>query len=118
MKSSVLITCNSAPYGSEDLFNALRLAINLKEQKPDTDLRIFLMADAVTAGLTRQKPKEGYNIQQMLEILTAQNVPVKLCKTCTDTRGITEVPLVDGVSIGTLTELAEWALSVNKVLSL
>lgn len=38
------------------------------------------MSDAVTAGLRGQKPAEGYNIQQMLEILTAQNVPVKLCK--------------------------------------
>ncbi len=28
------------------------------------------MSDAVTAGLKGQKPAEGYNIQQMLEILT------------------------------------------------
>jgi hypothetical protein len=41
-------------------------------------------AAPVGAGLKGQKPAEGYNIQQMLEILTAQDVPVKLCKTCTD----------------------------------
>lgn len=45
------------------------------------------MSDAVTAGLRGQKPAEGYNVQQMLEILTAQQVPVKLCKTCADGRG-------------------------------
>ncbi|SUX85499.1 Uncharacterized conserved protein involved in intracellular sulfur reduction [Citrobacter koseri] len=80
-----------AAYGSEALFNSLRLAIALREQAGDLDLRLFLMSDAVTAGLRGQKPAEGYNIQQMLEILTAQNVPVKLCKTCTDGRGINHI---------------------------
>ena len=75
------------------------------------------MSDAGTAGLKGQKPAEGYNIQQMLEILTAQNVPVKLCKTCTDGRGITGLPLIDGVEIGTLVELAEWTLAADKVLT-
>jgi uncharacterized protein involved in oxidation of intracellular sulfur len=34
-------------------------------QESDLVLRIFLMSDAVTAGLKGQKPAEGYNIQQM-----------------------------------------------------
>jgi uncharacterized protein involved in oxidation of intracellular sulfur len=53
----------------------------------------------------------------MLEILTAQDVTVKLCKTCTDGRGISELPLIDGVTIGTLVELAEWTLEADKVLT-
>ena len=99
------------------LIDSLRLAIALREKESDLALRLFLMSDAVTAGLKGQKPAEGYNIQQMLEILTAQNVPVKLCKTCTDGRGITGLPLIDGVEIGTLVELAEWTLSADKVLT-
>lgn len=110
-----MIVANGAAYGSESLFNSLRLAIALREQ--DLDLRLFLMSDAVTAGLRGQKPAEGYNIQQMLEILTAQNVPVKLCKTCTDGRGITTLPLIDGVAVGTLVELAQWTLAADKVLT-
>ena len=106
----IVIVANGAPYGSESLFNSLRLAIALREQESNLDLRLFLMSDAVTAGLRGQKPGEGYNIQQMLEILTAQNVPVKLCKTCT-------LPLIDGVEIGTLVELAQWTLSADKVLT-
>ncbi|WP_297199755.1 DsrE/DsrF/TusD sulfur relay family protein [uncultured Pluralibacter sp.] len=112
----IVIVANGAAYGSESLFNSLRLAIALKEQEP-LDLKVFLMSDAVTAGLRGQKPAEGYNIQQMLEILTAQDVPVKLCKTCTDGRGITLLPLVDGVEIGTLPELARWTLDADKVLT-
>ncbi|MGP3591718.1 DsrE/DsrF/TusD sulfur relay family protein [Vagococcus sp. WN89Y] len=113
----LVIIANGAAYGSESLFNSLRLAIALREQDANIDLRLFLMSDAVTAGLRGQKPAEGYNIQQMLEILTAQQVPVKLCKTCTDGRGITGLTLVDGVEIGTLVELAQWTLAADKVLT-
>ena len=76
----IVIVANGAAYGSESLFNSLRLAIALREKESDLALRLFLMSDAVTAGLKGQKPAEGYNIQQMLEILTAQNVPVKRAK--------------------------------------
>ena len=113
----IVIIANGAAYGSESLFNSLRLAIALREQDATLGLQLFLMSDAVTAGLRGQKPAEGYNIQQMLEILTAQNVPVKLCKTCTDGRGITSLPLADGVEIGTLAELAQWTLAADKVLT-
>lgn len=112
----IVIVASGSAYGSESLFNSLRLAIALKEQQP-LELKLFLMSDAVTAGLRGQKPAEGYNIQQMLEILTAQDVPVRLCKTCTDGRGITPLPLVDGVEIGTLPELAQWTLDADKVLT-
>ena len=98
---SIVIIANGAAYGSESLFNSLRLAIALREQQSERG----------------QKPAEGYNIQQMLEILTAQNVPVKLCKTCADGRGITALPLIDGVEIGTLVELAQWTLAADKILT-
>lgn len=114
---SIVLIANGAAYGSESLFNSLRLAIGLREEQSELTLKVFLMSDAVTAGLRGQKPAEGYNIQQMLEILTAQDVPVKLCKTCTDGRGITSLPLIDGVEIGTLVELAQWTLAADKVLT-
>lgn len=113
----IVIIANGAAYGRESLFNSLRLAIALCEQLAQPQLKLFLMSDAVTAGLRGQKPAEGYNIQQMLEILTAQNVPVRLCKTCTDARGVTTLPLIDGVAIGTLVELAQWTLDADKILT-
>lgn len=39
--SSILIIANGAPYGSETLFNSLRLAITLKENHPQTELKVF-----------------------------------------------------------------------------
>lgn len=112
--SSIVLIANGAAYGHESLFNALRLAIAMKEQQSSLDLRLFLMSDAVVAG---QQPHEGYHLQQMLEILTAQQVPVKLCKTCADARGVSRLPLADGVAIGTLVELAQWTLAAEKVLT-
>ena len=70
---NILIVCTGAPYGSESLFNALRLAIALKEQEEcGIELRLFLLSDAVMAALNGQAPADGYNLRQMLEILAVQ----------------------------------------------
>ena len=38
----IVIVANGAAYGSESLFNSLRLAIALREQEAGLDLRLFL----------------------------------------------------------------------------
>ena len=115
---NILIVCTGAPYGSESLYNALRLAIALKEQEEcEVDLRLFLLSDAVTVALNGQAPTEGYNLRQMLEILSAQRVPIRLCKTCADSRGINGLPLIDGVEIGTMPLLARWTVEADKVIN-
>ncbi|MBS3771560.1 MAG: DsrE family protein, partial [Bacteroidales bacterium] len=43
----ILIVINDAPYGTEKAYNALRLANQLGKEHKDTEVRIFLMADAV-----------------------------------------------------------------------
>jgi uncharacterized protein involved in oxidation of intracellular sulfur len=115
---TLLFILNDGPYGSEKTFNALRLALNIKEQHEDkVAVKLFLMSDAVTAALKHQRPSEGYNIQQMLEILLAQGAEVKLCRTCTDDRGVTDLTLIEGAQIGTLIELSQWTLDADKVLT-
>ncbi|MGY3857369.1 MULTISPECIES: DsrE/DsrF/TusD sulfur relay family protein [Aeromonas] len=116
MKQQVVIIANGAPYGSESLFNALRLGIALNEQG-GVVLKLFLMSDAVSAALAGQAPAEGYNLRQMLEILLAQGTLIRLCKTCTDARGISPLPLIEGIEIGTLPLLAQWTLAADKVLT-
>ena len=113
---NILIVCTGAPYGSESLFNALRLALALKEQEQcPVELRLFLLSDAVTAALNGQQPSEGYNLRQMLEILAAQRVPMRLCKTCADSRGLGGLPLIEGIEIGTMPLLARWSVEADKV---
>lgn len=112
----LLFILTSAPYGNERFFSGLRLALQLQELK-QAEIKLFLMSDAVVGGLAKQNPAEGYHIQQMLEILSSQGAEIKLCKTCTNMRGITDQTLADGVVIGTLSELAEWTLQADKVLN-
>ena len=82
---NILFIIHSSPYGDEHFFSALRLALQLQEQhKSAVNLKVFLMSDAVTGGLAKQNPAEGYHLQQMLEILTSQGATIKLCKTCTN----------------------------------
>ena len=116
MKQEIVIIANGAPYGSESLFNAMRLGIALNEQE-GVILKIFLMSDAVGAALTGQSPAEGYNLRQMLEILLAQGTLIRLCKSCTDARGISSLPLIEGIEIGALPLLAQWTLAADKVLT-
>ena len=66
MKTLVLI--NDPPYGTERVYNALRLAHALLKRDPATQLTVFLMADAVLAAKAQQKTPEGYyNIERMLK---------------------------------------------------
>ena len=115
---TLLFILNEAPYGSEKTFNALRLALNIKEEYGDkVAINIFLMSDSVTAARPNQQPGEGYNIEQMLDILVAQGAQLKLCKTCTDGRGVTNLPLIEGAKISTLIELSKWTFEADKVLT-
>jgi len=115
---TLLFILNDGPYGTEKTFNAMRLAIDLKEQyENQVAIRLFFMSDSVTAALPQQRRSEGYNIQQMIEILIAQGAQIKLCKTCTNDRGITELGLIEGIQIGTLNELSQWTLEADKVLT-
>jgi len=55
----IVIVASGAAYGSESLFNSLRLAIALREQDPAPELRLFLMSDAVTAGCAASAPPKA-----------------------------------------------------------
>ena len=44
-------------------------------------------------------------------------VPVRLCKTCAGNRGLLDLPLISGVTIGTLAELADATLAADKVIT-
>ena len=56
----ILFILNDAPYGSEKTYNALRLAMKLQQEHAGAEIRVFLMADAVTAALPGQTTPQGY----------------------------------------------------------
>ncbi|NIM17921.1 MAG: hypothetical protein GTO45_38585 [Candidatus Aminicenantes bacterium] len=114
----ILIIINDAPYGTEKAYNAMRLAMTLQKEHAEVEVRIFLMADAVTCALPNQTTPQGYyNLERMFKSVINKGGKVKACGTCADTRGIKNIGLVNGVEISTMTQLALWAVDSDKVLT-
>lgn len=117
--SAILITLREGPYGSEMPFTALRLASTILTEHPQTTVRLFLVSDAVHCAVDQQTPPEGWpNIGEMLREAVARGAEAKLCVTCVKARGLTYVPLVAGVEIGTMSDFADWAVTSDRVISL
>jgi uncharacterized protein involved in oxidation of intracellular sulfur len=113
----LLIILNDPPYGTERSYNGLRLARSLAG-KEGTELRLFLLGDAVGCAVSGQKTPDGYyNLDTMVRSLARKRIPIGCCGTCTDARGITEAMLSDGAHRSSMAELAEWSLWAEKVIT-
>lgn len=113
-----LLIIHAPPYGSERCLSALRLALALMAReggKPQ--LEVYLMSDATVLGLPGQQDASGNTLEQMVEQLIGQGVPVKVCKTCAGNRGLLSLKLIDGIEVGTLAELAEATVQADKVIT-
>lgn len=111
-----LFILNDPPYGTERSYNALRLAGAMAKRRGD-ELRVFLMGDAAgCAQRGHSLPQGFYNINRMLHVVTLAAVPVAVCGSCMDARGITEEELIEGAKRSTLEELADWTVWAEKVL--
>jgi uncharacterized protein involved in oxidation of intracellular sulfur len=112
-----LFVVNDPPYGTERVYNALRLAQALFKSDPTTQVTVFLMADAVLAAKAQQKTPDGYyNVERMLKRVLSSKGAVLLCGTCMDARGIGDTELMDGARRSTMEELASATVEADKVL--
>ena len=113
--NKILFILNDAPYGNERAYNALRLAGTLAA-KDDVQLRLFLMADAVTCAKRGQKIPQGYYSIELMLNKVIRKGEVALCGTCMDARGMSDAEMIEGASHSTLAQLANWTLEADKVL--
>ena len=113
--ASTLFILNDAPYGNERAYNALRLAGALAG-KEGQQLRLFLLADAVSCAKAGQKVPPGYYSIELMLGKVARKGEVGLCGACMDARGLTETELTDGARRSTLAQLADWTVEADKVL--
>lgn len=112
-----LFIINDPPYGTERVYNALRLAHALLKKEPQMEVTIFLMADAVVGAKAGQKTPDGYyNVERMLKRVVASNGKVLLCGTCMDARGLDDAALMAGAHRSTMDELAAATAEADKVL--
>jgi uncharacterized protein involved in oxidation of intracellular sulfur len=108
---------NGPAYGTENAYNAMRLARAIIE-KPDVRIRIFLIGDSVSCARKEQKPPSGYyNLGKMLSSVIEKGAEIRACGVCMDARGIQDGDLVPGVHRSTMSELAEWTVGASKVVS-
>jgi uncharacterized protein involved in oxidation of intracellular sulfur len=113
----ILVVANDPPYGTERSYNALRLAGSLATRE-GTDVRIFLMADAVGCAMAGQVLPNGYyHLDRMLVSALHHGAEVGLCGTCMDARGIDDSEIVEGTRRSSLEELADWTLWADKVVT-
>ena len=112
----VLLIVNDPPYGTERSYNALRLALALAKTDA-TELRVFLMADAIGCAKREQRTPDGYfNVERMLRSIAARGFAIGACGTCMDTRGFSDADLTDGVHRSSMAELAQWTLEADRTL--
>lgn len=114
----ILILINDAPYGTEKAYNALRLANQLGKDHETAEVRIFLIADAVSCAIANQVTPNGYyNIERMLKLALNKGAKVKICGSCADARGLKNIPLVEGAEMSTMAEMTQWVVDSDKVLT-
>lgn len=115
----ILIIFNRQPYDDTDVtWNGLRLAQKLIEK--GQVVQIFLMNDAVDMARDICKAPESYDqdLSQMLKDLIASGVAVKVCGTCMARCGIHKNhPYFDGAQKSTMTELAQWVIESDKLIT-
>ncbi len=113
----MLMIVNDAPYGSERVYNALRLAHALLKIEEQLELNLFLLGDAVLGAKAGQTTPEGYyNVGRMLQPIIRRGM-VLCCETCLEARGLAAADLVDGCRRARLGELATLTLDADRVLT-
>jgi uncharacterized protein involved in oxidation of intracellular sulfur len=114
----ILFIINDAPYGSEKAYNAFRLAMTLQKEHSQTEIFVFLMADAVTCALPQQSTPQGYyNVERMVKAIIHKGGQIKLCGSCCEARGLSQPMLVVGTEVSTMSQLAQWVVEADKVLA-
>jgi uncharacterized protein involved in oxidation of intracellular sulfur len=113
-----LLIVNDPPYGTERLYNALRMALALQKRKDVAQVTMFLMADAVSGARAGQATPEGfYNIERMLKRVMLGKGRVLFCGTCMDARGMHDEDVIADAERSTMDALAEHTALADKVLA-
>jgi uncharacterized protein involved in oxidation of intracellular sulfur len=107
---------NASPYGTEQPFNALRLAQALELAGETVEL--LFMGDAVNSARRGQEPRGAHaSLEALLTELIEKGVGVTLCGTCCQTRGLQETDLIEGAVSGTIHDFASAVRASEKVIS-
>jgi uncharacterized protein involved in oxidation of intracellular sulfur len=114
----ILFLILEGAYGTQRAYNALRLARIIQIEHQETEVRVFMIGDAVACALANQQPPEGfYNLEKMLDTVVSRGGRVAALKSSLEIRGMATLPLVHGLNLATMSDLATWTLEVDKVIT-
>jgi uncharacterized protein involved in oxidation of intracellular sulfur len=114
--SKSLFILNDPPYGSEQTYNALRLAGSIAKHDGE-QVRVFLIGDAASGAKRGQNSPKGYsNVETMLAAVVRCQGQVGVCGSCLDARGLQESDLAEGCRRSSMNELTDWTLWADRVL--
>ncbi len=114
----ILLILNDAPYGSEKVFNALRMAMALQGDEAAPEVTIALLGDSVNCCLPNQMTPQGYyNIERMLKSIMNKKGSIKTCSSCMQARGLMEVDTIEGIEMSTMPQLAKLVTEADKILT-
>jgi len=113
----MLMILNDPPYGTERVYNGLRLAMNVLAKHEQVEVSVFLLGDAASAAKSGQQTPNGYyNVERMLTSVLRKGATVRVCGTCMDARGLTDAELAEGAARSTMDELTQMTVDADKVL--
>ncbi len=112
-----LLILNDPAYGTERSYSGLRLAAVLAK-RGDTEVRVFLLGDAVGCAMGGQKVPDGYyHLDRMVDSAARHGAEVGCCGVRLDARGIDDDHLTKGARRSSLDELGELAIWADKVIT-
>lgn len=113
---NLLFVVNDPPYGTERAYNAFRHT-HAVAKATETQVKLFLMADAVQCARRGQVVPQGYyNLERMVSIAVRQHVEIGACGSCMDARALLDDALIPGVHRSSMDELNRWTLWADKIL--
>ena len=118
MKKFLFILTNQPYNGTDNAYNALRLAKTLKEK--GEEVRIFLMNDAVDLARNSTKKPEtnAVDIVALLKELYASGAMLKVCGSCQTRCGLhAGEPYFEAEVKGSMDILSEWVRQCDQAMT-
>ena len=114
----ILININEAPYANENVYNALRIAMQFQKDIEKAEIRIYLIADGVFCALRNEKTPPGfYDIEKMMGEVIQKGAVVKMCTSCGESRRLKDLKLIEGAEWSNLKTLTDWMIDSDKVIN-
>ncbi|MFQ6618434.1 MAG: DsrE/DsrF/TusD sulfur relay family protein [Fidelibacterota bacterium] len=118
--ATITVVVGEAPYGKERFYSTLRFILAALQEGHGVNL--FIFEDAVFAAKRGQRPPEfpGLldehmpNCEELLKSAVKQGAVVKACGVCARERSVSPDEIIEGVEIGSMTDLVNWVMESDK----